>query len=189
MARDLAVPLVRGGEREGEQGRIERSPSPDRVQYSSSEESGEELRGEEEGEEAEALYLEFLNHRIEEERLLQGVGGREEGEVGREQREAEICSTQMQRQERVTQHGARVRSEGRVRRGGREEGVREGGGREEMREDLITLAERFSRSDSREVVRRRAEEVELDTMTQVRLITSSKTRSSFPKEFSLTCEG
>jgi len=161
---------------------MERSPSPDRVQYSSSEESGEEeVRGEEEEEgEAESLYLEFLNHRIEEERLQQGAGGREEREVGREEREAERCTTQMvseRRQGRVRQHGAPVRSEGRVRRGGREEGVREelreGGAREEMREDLITLAERFSRSESREVVRRRAEEVQLDTMTQVRTLAPS----------------
>merc|ERR1719400_1211943 len=43
---------------------------------------------------------------------------------------------------------------------------RQAAARGEVREDLATLAERFARSEGREAVRRRAEQVELGSITQ-----------------------
>merc|ERR1719432_355217 len=62
-----------------------------------------------------------------------------------------------------------VRRRGRRRRIAIEEQTaprRQVAAREEVREDLATLAERFARSEGREAVRRRAEQVELGSITQ-----------------------
>jgi len=157
MARDLAIPPVavqpvvnsgRGSSvdhQHQDEGDVHVGPpSPDRVERSSSEDSddlddGEE--GEEEAEEGEELYRQFLARRMAEERLL------DDG---------------------VSSVDARQGERNRRRRPGRIEGessLRQTG-RVEVREDLATLAERFARSEGRQAVRRRAEQVELCSITQ-----------------------
>merc|ERR1719278_2294718 len=62
-----------------------------------------------------------------------------------------------------------VRRRGRRRRTEIEEQTaprRQAAARGEVRDDLATLAERFARSEGREAVRRRAEQVELGSITQ-----------------------
>ena len=151
MARDLGVQEVQeaaphpaaagGGAGEGQ----DCPPSPDRVEYSSSEEEVEEERrwGDEEvvEEEGEALYRQFLARRMEQEHL----------EYQLPQRTAE------RRQNYRREEG----------QGDREESRREGG--LQYNEDLASLADRFSRSEGREEVRRRADQLHLHTVTQVQL--------------------
>ena len=117
-------------------------PSPDRVERSSSEDSDDVDDGEEveEADEGEVLYRQFLARRMAEERLMDnGIGSMED----------------------VRRRGRRRRTE--------IEGQttsRQAAAREEVREDLVTLAERFARSEGREAVRRRAEQVRLKPLTK-----------------------
>ena len=142
MARDLAIPPVAvqpvnsGGGSTGEQHQDVHvgPPSPDRVERSSSEDSDDVDDGEEveEAEEGEVLYRQFLARRMAEERLMDnGIGSMDVRRRGRRGR---------------TENGGQTIS-------------RQTAAREEVREDLVTLAERFARSEGREAVRRRAEQV------------------------------
>ena len=145
MARDLAIPPVAtqpvnsGGGSTGELHQDEGGvPSPDRVERSSSEDSDDVDDGEEveEAEEGEVLYRHFLARRMAEERLMDnGIGSIDVRRRGRSRRE--------------------------VRTGTQEQMNARQAGRGEVREDLATLAERFARSEGREAVRRRADEVRL----------------------------
>jgi len=153
MARDLAIPPVAvqpvnsGGGSSGDQHQDEGDvhvgpPSPDRVEKSSSEDSDDldDGEGEEEAEEGEVLYRQFLARRMAEERLLDdGISSMDGRQGGRSRRRRAGIEGQ-----------ATLRQTARV----------------EMREDLATLAERFARSEGREAVRRRAEQVELCSITQ-----------------------
>jgi len=149
MARDLAIPPVAvqpvnsGGSSTGDQHQDVHvgPPSPDRVERSSSEDSDDVDDGEEveEAEEGEVLYRQFLARRMAEERLMDnGIGSIDARRRGRRRR------TEIEGQTTPRQAAAR----------------------EEVREDLVTLAERFARSEGREAVRRRAEQVELGSITQ-----------------------
>jgi len=149
MARDLAIPPVAvqpvnsGGGSTGEQHQDVDvgPPSPDRVERSSSEDSDDVDDGEEveEADEGEVLYRQFLARRVAEERLMDnGIGSMDVRRRGRRRR-TEIEGQTISRQAAA---------------------------REEVREDLVTLAERFARSEGREAVRRRAEQVELGSITQ-----------------------
>ena len=142
MARDLAIPPVAvqpvnsGGGSTGEQHQDVDvgPPSPDRVERSSSEDSDDMDDGEEveEADEGEVLYRQFLARRMAEERLMDnGIGSMDVRRRGRRRR------TEIEGQTTPRQAAAR----------------------EEVREDLVTLAERFARSEGREAVRRRAEQV------------------------------
>merc|ERR1719341_1897943 len=92
----------------------------------------------EEADEGEVLYRQFLARRVAEERLMDnGIGSMDVRRRGRRRRN-EIEGQTTSRQ----------------------------AAREEVREDLVTLAERFARSEGREAVRRRAEQVELGSITQ-----------------------
>ena len=147
MARDLGQQEVQeaapqpaaagGGTGEGQ----DCPPSPDRVEYSSSDGEVEEERrwGAEEvvEEEGEALYRQFLARRMEEEQL------------------------EYQLPQRTAERRQNYRREERL--GG--ESRREGG--LQYNEDLASLADRFSRSEGREEVRRRADQLHLHTVTQV----------------------
>jgi len=148
MARDLAIPPVAvqpansGGGNTGEhhQDVHVAPPSPDRVERSSSEESDDLDDDEEveEAEEGEVLYRQFLARRMAEERLMDnGIGSMDVRRRGR--RRTEIDGQTTPRRAAV---------------------------REEVREDLATLAERFARSEGREAVRRRADQVELGSISQ-----------------------
>merc|ERR1711934_1009686 len=148
-ARDLAIPPVAvqpvnsGGSSTGDQHQDVHvgPPSPDRVERSSSEDSddvddGEEVEEEDEGE---VLYRQFLARRMAEERLMDnGIGSMDVRRRGRRRR------TEIEEQTAPRRQAAR----------------------EEVREDLVPLAERFARSEGREAVRRRAEQVELGSITQ-----------------------
>jgi len=151
MARDLAIPPVAvqpvnsggGSSSTGEQHQDVDvgPPSPDRVERSSSEDSDDIDDGEEveEADEGEVLYRQFLARRMAEERLMDnGIGSMDVRRRGRRRR-TEIEGQTISRQAAA---------------------------REEVREDLVTLAERFARSEGREAVRRRAEQVELGSITQ-----------------------
>ena len=160
MARDLAVPQVQHGAEQGggdgggfagsspaeggnfpegspREGRV-CPPSPDRLQYSSSEESGGE-----EGD-GEALYRDFLARRLQEEGLESRAPRRQQQEQSRRSRS------------RVEEEQAR-RSRSRVEQ---DQAV--------LQEDLATLAQRFQGSAEREEVRRRAEGLDLASLSQVR---------------------
>ena len=148
MARDLAIPPVAVQPvNSGRSSSVDHQhqdegdvhvgpPSPDRVERSSSEDSddvddGEE--GEEEAEEGEELYRQFLARRMAEERLLDdGVSSVDARQGGRSRRRRAGVE-----RETTLRQSARV----------------------EVREDLATLAERFARSEGRQAVRRRAEQV------------------------------
>ena len=145
MARDLAIPPVAvqpanpGGGRTGDphQDVHVAPPSPDRVERSSSEESDDldDREEVEEAEEGEVLYRQFLARRMAEESLMDnGIG-----------------STDVIRRRR-----SRTVSDGPTT-------PRQASVRGEVREDLATLAERFARSEGREAVRRRADQVRLPT--------------------------
>merc|ERR1711934_894301 len=98
---------------------------------------GEEV---EEADEGEVLYRQFLARRVAEERLMDnGIGSMDVRRRGRRRRIAIEEQTAPRRQAAA---------------------------REEVREDLVSLAERFARSEGREAVRRRAEQVELGSITQ-----------------------
>ena len=148
MARDLAIPPVAvqpvnsGGSSTGDQHQDVHvgPPSPDRVERSSSEDSDDMDDGEEveEADEGEVLYRQFLARRMAEERLMDnGIGSMDVRRRGRRRR-TEIEGQTISRQ----------------------------AAREEVREDLVTLAERFARSEGREAVRRRAEQVRLKPLTK-----------------------
>jgi len=152
MARDLAIPPVAvqpvnsggGSSSTGEQHQDVDvgPPSPDRVERSSSEDSDDVDDGEEveEADEGEVLYRQFLARRMAEERLMDnGIGSMEDVRRRGRRRRTEIGGQTISRQTAA---------------------------REEVREDLVTLAERFARSEGREAVRRRAEQVELGSITQ-----------------------
>ena len=154
MARDLAIPPVAaqpvnsGGSSSGEHHQDEEGvhigpPSPDRVERSSSEDSDDGDGGEdvEEAEEGEVLYRQFLARRMAEERLMDnGIGSIDVRRMGRSRR----VRTGLEGQTNPRQVA-----------------------REEVREDLATLAERFARSEGREAVRRRAEQVRLSRYQEV----------------------
>merc|ERR1719341_669050 len=94
----------------------------------------------EEADEGEVLYRQFLARRMAEERLMDnGIGSMEDVRRRGRRRRTEIEGQTTSRQVAA---------------------------REEVREDLVTLAERFARSEGREAVRRRAEQVELGSITQ-----------------------
>jgi len=150
MARDLAIPPVAvqpvnsgcgsSGAQHQDEGDVHVGPpSPDRVERSSSEDSDDVDggEGEEEAEEGEVLYRQFLARRMAEERLL------DDG----------ISSMDMRQGGRSRRRRAGIEGEATLRQ-------------TEVREDLATLAERFARSVGREAVRRRAEQVELCSITQ-----------------------
>ena len=117
-------------------------PSPDRVEMSSSEESDDLDGGEivEEAEQGEELYRQFLARRMAEERLV------DEG----------VSSIDVRRRRRSRMSGPETETVTIPRQ------ISNGG----VREDLATLAERFARSEGREAVRRRADQVELCSLTQ-----------------------
>ena len=146
MARDLAIPPVAvqpvntGGGSSGYQ-HLDAGdagpPSPDRVERSSSESSDEVDYG----------------------------GGGEEAEEG-EALYRQFLARRMA-EERLMDNG--ISSMDGRRRGRRRRLDFEGQitpRHEEVREDLATLAERFARSEGREAVRRRADQVELRSITQ-----------------------
>ena len=152
MARDLAIPPVAvqpvnsggGSSSTGEQHQDVDvgPPSPDRVERSSSEDSDDVDDGEEveEADEGEVLYRQFLARRMAEERLMDnGIGSMEDVRRRGRRRRTEIGGQTISRQTAA---------------------------REEVREDLVTLAERFARSEGREAVRRRAEQVRLKPLTK-----------------------
>ena len=154
MARDLAIPPVAvqpvnsGGGSSGAQHQDEGDvhvgpPSPDRVERSSSEDSDDvdDGEGEEEAEEGEVLYRQFLARRMAEERLL------DDG----------ISSMNVRQGGRSRRRRAGIEGEATLRQTARVE----------VREDLATLAERFARSEGREAVRRRAEQVRLSHDSEV----------------------
>jgi len=156
MARDLALPPVASppmhsgtnsseshNHRPQDTGELfVEPPSPDRVEMSSSEESDDLDGGEvvEEAEEGEELYRQFLARRMAEERLM------DEG----------VSSIDVRRRRRSRRSGAETETVTIPRQ------LSNGG----VREDLATLAERFARSEGREAVRRRADQVELCSLTQ-----------------------
>ena len=156
MARDLALPPVASppmhsgtnsseshNHRPQDTGELfVEPPSPDRVEMSSSEESDDLDGGEvvEEAEEGEELYRQFLARRMAEERLM------DEG----------VSSIDVRRRRRSRRSGAETETVTIPRQ------ISNGG----VREDLATLAERFARSEGREAVRRRADQVELCSLTQ-----------------------
>ena len=156
MARDLALPPVASppmhsgtnsseslNHRPQDTGELfVEPPSPDRVEMSSSEESDDLDGGEivEEAEQGEELYRQFLARRMAEERLM------DEG----------VSSIDVRRRRRSRRSGAETETVTIPRQ------ISNGG----VREDLATLAERFARSEGREAVRRRADQVELCSLTQ-----------------------
>ena len=156
MARDLALPPVASppmhsgtnsseshNHRPQDTGELfVEPPSPDRVEMSSSEESDDLDGGEivEEAEQGEELYRQFLARRMAEERLM------DEG----------VSSIDVRRRRRSRRSGAETETVTIPRQ------IPNGG----VREDLATLAERFARSEGREAVRRRADQVELCSLTQ-----------------------
>ena len=163
MARDLAIPPVAtqpvnsGGGSTGELHQDEGGvPSPDRVERSSSEDSDDVDEGEdvEEAEEGEVLYRQFLARRMAEERLMDnGIGSIDVRRRGRSRR---------------------------VRTGTEEQMNARQAGRGEVREDLATLAERFARSEGREAVRRRADEVRLPRSFELKPFLSGGAWHNYP---------